>query len=188
MCRCRRGFRGCAPAAQTERPCRCPRVLRGLRVVAEELLQNRLRHGDAGDLGGLELELAVAVLRRQHARRRSPAACPQVAERIEPAALLLLADGVEVDDRSTGDAAVAERVQHGFDDADRDLIAVARYLQVRIHLGVGDRRVVRAGRTLDRGVLAVGDDLRRAWPESDRRPAWSDVLCATSGAARNREP
>ena len=38
------------------------RVLRRPRVVAEELLQQRLRNGDAGDLRRLELEPADAVL------------------------------------------------------------------------------------------------------------------------------
>ena len=43
------------------------RILRRARVVAEELLQERLGDRDAGDLRRLELELAHAVLRRERA-------------------------------------------------------------------------------------------------------------------------
>ena len=61
----------------------------------------------------LELEAADAVLRGERARGGERQAAGQVAQRIGPAALLLLAHGVEVDDGAARDAAVAGAVELG---------------------------------------------------------------------------
>ena len=68
---------------------------------------------------------------------RQPAG--HVAERIEPAALLLLAHGVQIDHGPPADPAVAERVDGRIDDADGNLI-LRVVLEVGVQLVVGDLR------------------------------------------------
>ena len=119
-------------------------VLRGARVVAEQLLQQGLRDGDAGDLRGLELERPTPSFVDEPARRGERQPAGQVAQRIGPAALLLFAHGVEIDDGPAADAAVAERVERRIDDADRDLRPRV-VLEVGVQLVVGDLRGRRLG-------------------------------------------
>ena len=78
--------------------------------------------------------LVVSVPRRGD---RQPAG--QVAERIEPAALLLLPDGIEIDDGPPADTAIAERVERRIDDADGNL-ASRVVLEIGVELVVADLR------------------------------------------------
>src|SRR4029453_2043680 len=92
------------------------------RVVAQKLLKHALRYRDAGDLSRFELESADAILGNEQAARRQRQGSSEVAERIEPAALLLLSNRVEINSRTPAHTPVPHRGQRRLDDAARDLI------------------------------------------------------------------
>ena len=151
-------------------------VLRRPRVVAEELLQQRLRNGDAGDLAPIQLEAADAVLRRQRAGGGDRQPARQVAERIGPGrASSACAPRRDRPSARPVTRPLPARVQLGIDDADGHLGA-GEELEVGVDLVVGDLRRAR-GFALA-AACAAFFSIRELGLELRRRPASTSAACA----------
>ena len=132
------------------------RFFRRLRIVREQFLHQALGNRDAGDFCRLELEPADAVLGDEQSRGGQWQPAGHVAHGIGPRALLLLADGVEVDDGAAAHAPFAESVERRIDDASRDLVLQV-VVQIRVELAVSELRGLRARER----AFAFGARLRR---------------------------
>src|SRR5215204_2130790 len=86
-----------------------PRIVGRLRVVRDELLEERLRYRDAGDRRRLKLEPALSILRAQDATDRDrQAAAEEIPGIDQRARALRLGDRVEIDGCGAADFAIAD--------------------------------------------------------------------------------